>query len=101
MRKRKITRQFKKFRIFKDLYEKPSKREWVAKVVFLTQMPLTFSSRCKRYFLPYFNVLFQLVRTKCFNCELFSCLPKVDHVIKSCKEPVRVRYLLHSDWLKT
>ena len=59
MRKKKITRQFKKFRIFKDLYEKPSKRDWVGKVVFLIQMLLTFSSRCKNYYLPYFNVLFQ------------------------------------------
>ena len=27
-----------KFRNYKDLYEKPCKREWVAKVVFLIQM---------------------------------------------------------------
>ena len=87
--------------MFKDLYEKPRKRDWVAKVVFFIQMLLTFSSRYKRYFLPYFNALFQLVRTKCFKSELFSCLPKVDHVIKPFKESVRVRYLLHSDWLKT
>ena len=32
-------------------------------------------------------MLFQLVLTKFFKSELFSCLPKVDHVIKSCKEP--------------
>ena len=31
-----------------------------------------------------FNMLFQLVRTKFFKRELFSCLPKVNHVIKSC-----------------
>ena len=49
--------------MFKDLYEKPRKRDWVAKVVFFIQMLLTFSSRYKRYFLPYFNALFQLVRT--------------------------------------
>ena len=35
--------------------------------------------------LPNFNVLFQLVLTNFFKSELFSCLPKVDHVIKSCK----------------
>ena len=35
-----------------------------------------------------FNMLFQLVLTKFFKSELFSCLPKVDHVIKSCKEPI-------------
>ena len=31
--------------------------------------------------LPDFNMLFQLVRTNVFIHELFSCLPKVDHVI--------------------
>ena len=35
-----------------------------------------------------FNMLFRLVLTKFFKSELFSCLPKVDHVIKSCKEPI-------------
>ena len=35
-------------------------------------------------------MLFQLVLTKFFKSELFSCLPKVDHVIKSCKEPIPV-----------
>ena len=38
--------------------------------------------------LPNFNMLFQLVLTKFFKIELFSCLPKVGHVIKSCKEPI-------------
>ena len=28
--------------------------------------------------------------TKFFNSELLTCLPKVDHVIKSCKEPIKV-----------
>ena len=32
--------------------------------------------------LPDFNIVFQLELTKCFKSELFSCLPKVDHVIK-------------------
>ena len=31
--------------------------------------------------LPNFNMLFQLVLTNVFTHELFSCLPKVDHVI--------------------
>ena len=30
-------------------------------------------------------MLFQLVLTKFFKSELFSCLPKVNHVIKSCE----------------
>ena len=38
--------------------------------------------------LPNFNMLFQPVLTKFFKSELFSCLPKVDHVIKSYKEPI-------------
>ena len=33
-------------------------------------------------------MLFQLVLIKFFKSELFSCLPKVDHVINSCKRPV-------------
>ena len=81
------------------MYGKPCKRHWVAKVVFLKQMLLTFSGRYNLYFwdprlkihrLLNFNniILFQLVLTKSFNSELFSCLPKVDHVIKSCKEPI-------------
>ena len=37
--------------------------------------------------LAIFNLLFHLVLTKFFKSNLFSCLPKVDHVIKSCKEP--------------
>ena len=56
-----------------------------------------FGGRCNRYFsdigpkllrLPNFDMLFQLVLTKFSKRELFSCLPKVDHVIKSCKEPI-------------
>ena len=33
-------------------------------------------------------MLFQLLLTKFVKSELFSCLPKVDNVIKSCKEPI-------------
>ena len=67
------------------------------KVVFLIPLLLTFGGCCSRYFwdirlktlrLPNFNMFFQLVLTKFFKSELFSCLPKVDHVIKSCKEPI-------------
>ena len=38
MRKEKIKREFKNVRIYKDLHEKPCKRDWTAKVVFLIQM---------------------------------------------------------------
>ena len=46
--------------------------------------------------LPNFNMLFQLVLRNLFKSELFSCLPKVDHVIKSCKEPMvtNINFLL-------
>ena len=50
MRKKKITRQFKNFRIYKDLYGKPCKGDWMAKVVFLIQMLQTFGGRGNRYF---------------------------------------------------
>ena len=43
------------------------------------------SLRQKILGLPNFNMLFQLVLTKFFKSELFSCLPKVDHVINSGK----------------
>ena len=35
-------------------------------------------------------MLFQLVLTKFFKSELLSYLPKVGHVIKSCKEPIQI-----------
>ena len=72
-----------------DLYGKSCKRDWVAKVVFLIQMLLTFDGRYKKLLrLLDFNMLFQLVLTKLFKSDVFSCLPKVGHVIKSCKEPI-------------
>ena len=50
----------------------------------------------------YLNMLFQLVLTNFFKSELFSCLRKVDHMIKSCKEPiaeeVEVYQRLQIDW---
>ena len=51
MRKRKIKQQFKNFRIYKDLYGKLCKRNWVAKVVFLKQMFLK----------PGFHMIVQIV----------------------------------------
>ena len=79
------------------MYGKPCKGDWLAKVVFLMQMLPTFSGHCNRYFgdiqlkilrLPNSNVVFPLVLTKFSKHELLSFLPKVDHMIKSCKEPV-------------
>ena len=43
-----------------------------------------------------FYMLFHLVLTKFFKSELFSCLLKVNHVIKSYKEPTQNSlYLAH------
>ena len=55
----------------------------MARAVFLIQILLFFGGRCNRYFwdirlkinrLPNFNMLFQLVLTKCFKSELFSLI---------------------------
>ena len=79
------------------MYGTLRKRDWMTKVVFLIQILLTFGGGCNRYFwnirlkilrLPNFNMLFQLVLTKLFKSEVFSWLPKVGQVIKSCKEPI-------------
>ena len=50
MLKGNISRKFENFEIYKDLYGKPFKRDWVAKVVFLIQILLIFGGRCNRYF---------------------------------------------------
>ena len=90
------------FEIYKDLYEKPFKRDWVAKVVFPIQIFLIFGRRCNCYFwdiwlkiyrLPNFNMHFQLVLTKCSKIKLFSCLRKVDPMINCCKGPIERRTL--------
>ena len=95
---------FDNFEITRICMENSCKRDWMTKVVFLIQMLLTFGGRCNRYFwdirlkilrFPNFNMLFQLELTKFFKSELFSCLPKVDHVIKSCKEPINTLYHLN------
>ena len=89
------------------MYGRPCKRDWMTKVVFLIQILLTFGGRCNRYFwnirlkilrLPNFNMLFQLVLTKLFKSELFTWLPKVDQVIKSCKEPIVFYNSRHICW---
>ena len=46
----KIQLQFKNFKIYKDLYRKPLKHDWVARVVFLIQIPLIFGNCCNHYF---------------------------------------------------
>ena len=98
----KVKWQFKNFRIYKHLSGKPCKCDWVAKFVFLIHC-INASNFCwplqsllLRYTTewlkilrsPNFNMLFQLVLKKIFKSELFSYLLKVDHVIKSRKEPI-------------
>ena len=41
---------FENFEIYKDLYGKPCKHDWMAKIVFLIQMVLTFGGLCNGYF---------------------------------------------------
>ena len=41
---------FENFEFSKNLYGQPCERDWVAKVVILIQMLLTFGGRCNRYF---------------------------------------------------
>ena len=74
------------------------------KVVFVIQILRTFGGHCSRYFwdallkilrLCNFNMLFQLVLTKFYKSELFSCLLKVDHTINSCKGPIDTCALYH------
>ena len=45
-----FSQQFENFKIYKDLYRKPFKRDWMAKVVFLIKILLIFCSHCKGYF---------------------------------------------------
>lgn len=82
MRKGKIERQFKKVQNFyKDLYKKPLKRDWMARVVFPVQILLIFGGRFNRYFwyirqkiygLPNIDMLFQFLLAKFAESELFS-----------------------------
>ena len=46
---------------------------------------LLLKYRAQIYRWPNFNMIFQLVQTQFFKSELFSCLPKDDHVINWCK----------------
>ena len=50
---RNILRQFENFDIYKDLYGKPLKRDWVAKVVCPAQILLIFGDRCISLLLKY------------------------------------------------
>ena len=82
---------FEKFKIYKDLYGKQCKRDWVAKVVFLVQMLLTLIyGRCNHFGDIILKFSGYLILIRSFRlCQqnfskLFSCLPKADHVINSC-----------------
>ena len=49
-------------------------------------------------------MLFQFVLTKFFKSEMFSCLQKVHHVIKSSKEPIVLSFPTNikgiKDWVR-
>ena len=64
MRKRKIKRQFKNFRIYKELYEKPLKHDWVGRVVFLIQILLLFAGGCNCCF---WDIWLKIFRSPNFN----------------------------------
>ena len=61
---------FENFEIYKDLYGKPCKRDWVAKVVFLLQMLLTFSGRCNPYF---WDIRLKILGYLIFICSFSFC----------------------------
>ena len=86
MQREKIKRQFKNFRIYKDLYGKPLKRDWVKRVVFLIQILLIFGGGWNCYFwdmwlkiyrLPNFNMLIELVLAKCSKANCFRVYRKL------------------------
>ena len=66
----------------------------MAKVVFLIQMLPIFGGPLQSLLLRYTAEKSQVAQflyafSACANkIELFSCLPKVDQVIKSCMEPI-------------
>ena len=89
MHKGKIQRQFKIFKIYKDLYRKPLKQDWVARVIFGRRCHLySWDMWRKIYRLPSINMLFKFLITKFCKKELFSCLWKVDDMINYCKRPI-------------
>ena len=45
-----ILKQFENFQIYKGLYGKLLKHDWVARIVFPIQIPLIFNGHCVRYF---------------------------------------------------
>ena len=92
------------FRILQGfVMEHHASMTWWLKLFFSYKiMHLTSGGRCNHFFwdirlkilrLPYFNMLFQHMLTKFFKNELFSCLLKVDHMIKSWREPNYLKHL--------
>ena len=66
-----------KFRNYKDLYEKPCKCDWMAKVVFLKQMLPTFGGRCNRCF---WDIRLKILRLPNFNMLFSFCWPNFSKV---------------------
>ena len=89
-----VRERFKNFKNYTELYEKPLKRDWVARVIFLTNpanfrqplQSLLFRYTTQHLQMTYFNMLFQFLLTKFSKSKLFSCLQKVDLVTNYCKK---------------
>ena len=76
----------KKFRIYKDLYGKTMQTWLDGKSCFSHTNASNFRRPLQA--LPRYTAENSQVRTKSFKSELLLCLRKVDHVIKSGKEPI-------------
>ena len=65
-----ILREFEYFHIYKGLYGKPLKRDWVVRVVFLTQTFLAFGGRCESYF---WDIPLKFTDYLIWICSFSSC----------------------------
>ena len=90
-------RQCKNFEIYKDLFEKPFQRNWVARLVFPIQILLFFGALCnhffwdirlKTYMLPNFTMLFQPVITKFSKVNCFHVYRKLITWSSTAKGPL-------------
>ena len=70
---------FENFEIHKDMYGRPCKRDWMAKVVFLIQMLPTLGGRCNRYF---WDIRLKILKLSNFNM-LFLSFPRCYNVFKA------------------
>ena len=109
MHKGKTQRQFKNFKIYRDLYGKPLKHDWVASVFpkSCCYLLLSFGGCCNRFF---WDIRLTFYRLSNFNTsvsvpakfstmhinELFLCLQKVDHMTNYCKRPTQSNFVVNN-----